>query len=306
MEFDLNDVKTFVTIAQAGTLSAAAKELGVPTSTVSRAMTRLEKSTGIMLCKRNHRGLVLTDPGSEYLATCKRALRSLRDGYDLLAQHRHDPSGLIRIACPVAFARDVLAPALIHFVEACPNLRVDIDPYASGWDYEPRDDVDVFFTMKAGRGNRKMQCFPGTTRALFASAAYLENHGTPDSPAELEKHRCVGSGSWKLTKGRKVVTPDITFHVTASDPGIQLQLACKGVGIAVLPLWMAKRSDAERVLVPVLPGWKPESTTECALYSGTTKATPKVAAFLSFIGQYFGTNLDPRVNGNKARDLFTA
>ncbi|MGA8343372.1 MAG: LysR family transcriptional regulator [Candidatus Sulfotelmatobacter sp.] len=108
-DLDLNDVRTFVAIAQAGTLTAAAKELQLPTSTVSRALTRLEKHLGVVLVQRSPRGLVLTDSGTEYLQSCRRALQTLRHGRDLLEDRRSSPSGLIKVVCPVTMARDVLA-----------------------------------------------------------------------------------------------------------------------------------------------------------------------------------------------------
>ena len=80
---DLNDVRTFVAIGREGTLTAAARELNLPTSTVSRALTRLEKHLEVLLVQRSPRGLVLTDFGKEYLQTCRRALRTLQDGSEL-------------------------------------------------------------------------------------------------------------------------------------------------------------------------------------------------------------------------------
>src|ERR1700733_12447694 len=79
-ELDLNDVRTFVSVAQAGTLTAAAKELHCPASTLSRALTRLEKHLGVLLVQRGPRGLVMTDAGKEYLQACRRALQSLQHG----------------------------------------------------------------------------------------------------------------------------------------------------------------------------------------------------------------------------------
>ena len=107
---DLNDVRTFVAIGQEGTLTAAARELNLPTSTVSRALTRLEKHLDVLLALRSPRGLILTDSGKEYLQTCRRALRTLRDGSELLESHREQPSGLIKIACPITMARLIFAP----------------------------------------------------------------------------------------------------------------------------------------------------------------------------------------------------
>src|SRR5471030_1472979 len=100
-DFDLNDIRTFVAISRAGTLTGAAKELRLPASTVSRALTRLEKHLGVLLTQRSPRGLVLTDQGRDYAESCKRALQTLRDGEDTLEAHRSSPTGLIKVACPL-------------------------------------------------------------------------------------------------------------------------------------------------------------------------------------------------------------
>src|SRR3984893_10904537 len=126
---DLNDVRTFVAVAQAGTLTAAAKELQLPTSTVSRALTRLERHLSVLLVRRGPRGLVLTDSGKEYLQSCRRALQSLQHGRDVLEGHRSSPSGLLKVACPVTMARDAIAPLLKEFLERYPELRAEIEPY---------------------------------------------------------------------------------------------------------------------------------------------------------------------------------
>lgn len=306
MDFDLNDLRTFVSVAQAGTFSAAAKELGQPTSTVSRAITRLEHGVGVLLYHRSPKGLTLTDPGRDYLRSCKQTLRSIRDGRDMLEKHRDTPSGVLRVACPITMAREVLGPVLIHFVRAFPDLRIIIEPYASHFDQEPRDDVDIFFKLKAARdSSRKVRCFPGSARALYATAEYLEEHGTPVEPMDLLQHRCIGAGEWRLTKGKKVLTPEILFHVEAGDPGVRFQLACNSAGIAILPLWMSTQPEAQKILIPVLRAWKPDPLTVCALYSGPTRVTPKVRVFLELVEKYMGTELDPRLRGNKRKDFFT-
>jgi LysR family transcriptional regulator, transcriptional activator for dmlA len=90
--------------------------------------------------------------------------------------------------------------------------------------------------------------------------------GSPANPDELAAHRCAGSGVWKLSRGSKEVSPNIAFHVVTSDPGINLPFALDGLGITVLPLWMAKHPDNRSRLVPILPLWKPEPITLCALF----------------------------------------
>ena len=159
--FDFNDVRTFVAIAQAGTLTAAARELHLPTSTVSRSLTRLEKHLSFLLVQRSPKGLVLTDAGKEYLQFCRRALRTLKEGGEVLDSRHSKPSGIIKVACPVTMSRDLLAPLLKEFLKRFPELRVEIEPYSSGWDQEAREDVDVFFKLRAPKDTlRRVRAYP--------------------------------------------------------------------------------------------------------------------------------------------------
>jgi LysR family transcriptional regulator, transcriptional activator for dmlA len=304
-QLDLNDIRTFVAVTQSGTLSGAARDLGLPTSTVSRAITRLESALGLLLVQRSPRGFLLTDAGREYLFSCKRALRALRDGGEQIEKHRASPGGLIRVSCPITMARDLIAPILKEFIDAYPHLRIEIEPYSSAWNQEPREEIDVFFKVKTPKDSSwRVRNYPGTKRGLFASRSYLAHAGAPAEPSQLSAHRCIGAGIWRLTKGTRVVIPEVSFQVVGSDPGVHLELAAKGVGIAVLPLWMARRPAIQEVLAPVLPSWHPDPITLCALYTGTARFTPKVKVFLDFIDDYIGTARDPRLSTNKPKDLF--
>lgn len=303
--FDLNDIRTFAAAAEAGTLSGAAKELAVPASTISRALTRLEKHLGVLLVQRSSRGLLLTDAGREYLQTCRRALRTLKEGGDLIESERSQPKGLIRIACPITMARDLLAPLLKEFLRRFPDLRVEIEPYASGWDQEPREDVDVFFKLRAPKDSlRRVRPYPGTARGLFAGTAYVQAFGTPATPDDLPGHRCIGSGVWKLSRGSTSARPNIAFKVVTSDPHINLTLAVQGFGIGMLPLWIAKWPEVRNQLVPVLPLWRIEPITLCALFFGQSRLTPKVQVLLQFLEEYIGTKKDPRLRQKWRKEYF--
>jgi len=305
-DLHLNDVRTFVLVAQAGTLTAATKEMVCPASTVSRALTRLEKHLGVLLVQRGPRGLALTDAGKEYLQSCRRAMQSLEHGRDILEGRRSSPSGLLKVACPVTMARDTLAPLLKEFLERYPELRVEIEPYAASWDQEPRDDVDVFFKLLVPKDSlRRVRAYPGTVRGLFASPNYLKVAGDPSTPEDLTLHKCVGSGPWKLSKGKKVVTPDILFRVVTSDPTVALKLALGGFGIVILPLWMAKSPEVRKALVQILPQWVPEPITLCALFSSPSRLTPKVQVLLDFLDEYLGTDRDPRLKNDVAAGYFS-
>jgi DNA-binding transcriptional LysR family regulator len=305
-DLDLNDIRTFVAVAQAGTLTAAARELQLPTSTVSRALTRLEKRLGVLVVQRGPRGLVLTDSGKEYLQSCRHALQILRHGRDLLENRRSSPSGLIKVVCPVTMARDLLAPLLKEFLGRYPDLRVEIEPYAADWDQEPREDADVFFKLLAPKDSlRHVRPYPGTARGLFASPGYVQASSSPVTPEELTAHRCAGSGPWKLSRGKKIVAPNIVFQVVTSDPTVALNLAVSGFGIVILPIWMAKSPDVRKHLTPILPQWTPEPITLCALFSTPSRLTPKVQALLDFLAEYIGTDRDPRLKLNPGKGCFT-
>jgi DNA-binding transcriptional LysR family regulator len=304
---NLNDISIFVAVAEAGTFSAAAANLHLPASTISRSLTRLEKHLDLLLVRRSQRGIALTDPGKEYLLSCKHALRVLREGRELLDKNRASPSGLLRVACPMTMARDAIAPLLSKFIEAFPDLRVELETYSSAFDQEPKEDTDVFFKVRSPKedSSLRIRLYPGVVRGLFASSKYFENRGIPAEPTDLASHRCIGSGRWTLSKGRKVVTPDLTFHVLTDDPLVHRQLVLDDAGVAILPLYMALEPSVANRLVPILADWQPKPVVPCALYSDSSRLIPKVKVFLDFIQQYLGTDLDPRLQGATARDCFT-
>jgi len=303
---NLDDIGIFVAAAEAGTFSAAAVHLKLPASTISRSLTRLEKHLDLLLVRRSQRGLTLTDAGKEYLVPCRRALRLLREGRELLDKRRASPSGLVRIACPITMARDLIAPLLSKFMETFPDLRVELETYSSGFDREPKEDIDVFFKVRSPKdSSRRMRSYPGIVRGLFASRRYAQSAGKPAEPVDLSSHRCIGSGRWTLSKGGKTVTPDVAPRVVTDDPLVHRQLVLDGAGIGILPLYIALDPAIAKRLVPILPGWQPKPVVPCALYSDGSRLIPKVKAFLDFIQKYIGTDLDPRLRGTNARDCFS-
>jgi DNA-binding transcriptional LysR family regulator len=303
---NLDDISIFVAAAEAGTFSAAAAHLRLPASTISRSLTRLEKHLDLLLVRRSPRGLALTDAGKEYLVFSKRALRLLREGRELLDKHRGSPSGLLRVACPMTMARDAIAPLLSKFILAYPDLRIELETYSSSFDQEPKENIDIFFKVRTPKdSSRRVRSYPGAARGLFAGHSYVETAGKPAAPADLPSHRCIGSGRWTLAKGGKTVTPDVVPRVVTDDPLVHRQFVLDGAGIAILPLYMALDPVIANRLVPILPGWKAKPVVPCALYSDSSRLTPKVKVFLDFIQKYLGTDLDPRLRGTKARDCFT-
>jgi len=305
LNYDANDVVMFVAAAEAGTLSGAAKELGVPTSTVSRSLTRLEQSLQMLLINRSSRGFVLTDAGMEYLEPCRHALRALSNGNEQLERHRVNPTGMIRIACPGAILRHLLTPMLGKLIDTFPNLKIDLQDYAPTHVPLPRVDVDIIFVASPPNDSSRMiRSYPCAKRGLFASEKYLRECGYPNNPQELVHHRCIGIDRWEMTKDETTMLPPVVFHVTTGDPVVSRQLAIDDVGIVVLPLWMAKAPALRDVLVPVLPGWAPSPIPLVALYCSPNALTPKIKKVLDFLNEYIGTDKDPRLEQTTASECF--
>jgi len=302
---DLNDIRIFTVVGQEGTLSSAAVKLKLPTSTVSRALTRLEKSLGTLLIRRSSRGHVLTDSGKEYLQVCRRALRTLDEGSEMLAVQKERPSGLIKVACPVTMTNLIFAPLLKELLGRYPQLRLQIESYTPAVDQEFREYIDVVFKVRTPRDSiRRIRNYPSTKRGLFASAQYIEKFGMPSRPEDLLTHTCIGSGPWQLSRGETTATPNIQSPVILNDPIVLLDLTLKHSGIALLPLYMERWPETGDNLIPVLPRWTAHPVTLCALFSGHSRLTPKVHVLLDFLAEYIGTPRDPRLRGADPKGLF--
>lgn len=303
---DLNDIRIFTVVGQEGTLSSAAAMLKLPTSTVSRALTRLEQNLGVLLVRRSSRGHNLTDSGKEYLQVCRRALHTLDAGSEMLKIQREQPSGLIKVACPATMTQLILAPLLKELLGRYPQLRLQIESYTPAAGQEFREDIDVVFKVRTPRDSiRRMRIYPGTKRGLFASAQYIETFGMPSRPEDLLTHTCIGSGPWQLSRGDATVTPSIQSPIILNDPTVLLDLTMRHCGIAVLPLYMGRWPEISKNLIHILPRWTPQPVTLCALFSGQSRLTPKVHVLLDFLGEYIGTPRDPRIRGVDAKGLFS-
>jgi DNA-binding transcriptional LysR family regulator len=201
--------------------------------------------------------------------------------------------------------RHLLTPILGKLVNAFPNLKIDLQDFSPAHVPLPRLNVDIIFTVSPPNDSSRMiRSFPGSIRGLFASKEYLREYGLPKTPVELVNHRCVGIPRWELKNNKTMSVPPVAFHITTGDPVVSRQLALDGVGIVVLPLWMAKAPALRKVLIHVLPGWSPSPIPLWALYCSPNALTPKVKKVLDFLNEYIGTDKDPRLERTKASECF--
>ncbi len=307
----LTDMQIFVNAAESRTLTEAAERLSLPVSTICRAVKRIQANAKLVLLRRSADGLHLTPAGKDYWEACRRTLAAYQETLDILDTHRGQPQGKLHIYAPITFARSVLAPVLPRFRELYPKIHLELSLYCSNWHQEPSAEFDIFLKVRDPKDSRHhIKIFPPIRQGVFASATYLNGHERPAHPADLHKHQCIGYSSdrrqvpWKLTGEGEEVVVEPAFQIVVGDPDIQLDLTLSGLGVALLPLWVAHAATQRGELVRLLPQWTPEPIPFCALYRGRSRTSPKSEAFLCFLEHVVGQNGDPRLNGGEPSDFF--
>jgi len=261
---DLNDVATFVRVAQGGGFTAAAKGLGVPKSTVSRAVARLEGALGVRLVHRTTRALALTDAGRSYYERVRGAVAGLADASADVVDMGTEPRGTIRITAPVDLGQLLLADVIARFVEKYPQVRFEVsltgrvvDLVGEGFDMAIRASPMHDSSLVA----RKLG---GADLGLFAARTYLRARGTPAKVADLAKHEFIGFRPMSSSNGVALALsgPDGVENAEA-HPAIVVddllfvhRLIAAGSGIGVLPLFFSGVCATRREkddLVRILP-----------------------------------------------------
>jgi DNA-binding transcriptional LysR family regulator len=250
---DIEDLQTFVEVANAGGVSPAARRLGVSKSIVSRRLSRLESDLGIQLLARTTRGAALTEAGTTFRDHAARICAELDVARETILP-AGDLRGTLRIAAPLTFGPTHLAPVFAQLALRHPLLHVHtsysdrfVDIVTEGFDCAVR----VGFMPDSNLIARRVLPLSGR---LVASPAYVRAHGEPETPDELLMHESVmqGTESWRfLDKGHMVsVRPQGRFK---ADNGVALAAAAvAGVGIAALPDFLIEDYLATGALVTVM------------------------------------------------------
>ncbi|NRD54586.1 LysR family transcriptional regulator [Corallococcus exiguus] len=282
IDLDLNDVALLVRVVQRRSFSAAARERGVPVSTVSRRIARLESALGLRLLERTTRTLRLTDAGRKYFDHAERAMDDLAQGTGRVRELQDEPRGRVRIAAPTAFGAAV-ANVVYLYLAKHPGVSIDLeidgrrpDP-DSGFDIaimtEKLNDTDDFVAREVR---------PTTRKLLFASPHYLKEHGTPRGVEELAVHDCIatratdGHATWTLAQGRTKRRFTFAPRLYVSEFSAAYRAVLAGVGIAMLPESLCAQDVNKRHMARVLEGWEGEAAGVYLLYRAHRSLTAAV------------------------------
>lgn len=286
---ELNEIVVFQRVVQSGSFSAAARQLDMPKSTVSRKISDLEEQIGARLLQRTTRKLGLTDAGRIFYEHAVRIVAEVEEAEQAVGRMQAAPRGLLRVTAPLSFG--MLGPVAAAYLCAHKEVQVEIVCTDRLVDLiEERFDVAI----RVGRladSSLVARALGSIKRVLVATPGYCKDHGTPRTPAEISKHSCIvfGVGAspnlWTLEGGGPRTEVRVEPRLVANDFDMVLSAALTGVGIAWVPEFICAEDLRKGKLRRILPEWSSAETPVHAVYPTARGLSPKVTAFIEFLGK---------------------
>ena len=297
MAFD-PDYALFVTVAESGSLSGAARRLHISPAMVSKRLQRLEGRLGVTLMHRTTRRLALTEAGERFRDDLGAILASLDAAEARVTGARGHVAGPLRVSAPTSFGRLHVAPHLGVFLRACPAVELTFD-LGDGFVDLLGDRVDCAIRIaSAVPANVVAHRLATSRRILCAAPAYLEDFGTPSTIGDLAEHRLLaaaGQMPWRLVGDGKAVQIARDSHVRSNSSEMVRELALGGVGIALRSLWDVGNALGDGRLVRVLPAW--EGSQDVGIYAVHLRSAAVPAAVSAFVA-FLRDTIDPAAWGD--------
>jgi DNA-binding transcriptional LysR family regulator len=285
----LEKMTTYVRVVEAGSLSAAAKQLRISSAAVSRQIATLEAELRLTLLRRTTRRMAVTPAGDRYYQSCLRVLREVDDAQAVGADEA--PEGFLQVSAPVTFGLARVVPHVHALMVKHPRFRIDlrledrlIDLALEGTDVairvgtRPPERTDLIahllFTFR---------------RVVVASPDYLKRKGEPTTPEALAKHDALTypagnpADTWDLVSGEREARLRLNVIFRSNALHAIRDLAVKGVGVALLPDWLVMNDVRRRALRLLLPGWQSEPVPVNAIHRTKQRGAPRLRAFVDHL-----------------------
>lgn len=288
------EISTFVHIVKTATITAAADQLGIAKSAVSRRLSELEEQLGVELFHRTTRKLVLTDSGQAFYTRCIQILADLEEAEDSVSQAHHELSGQLRVAAPVSFGVMHLGPAIIDFQKLHPKLNFEID-----FNDRQIDLIQEGFDIGVRIANLKDSSLIARKLApistvICASPDYIKQHGAPNRPEELADHSCItysyldNPHHWSFIdkQGNKQIVK-VPKLMQANNGSFLSHVAISGLGIVRQPTFIAYEYIAKGELIPILQDYPVFELNAYAIYPPTRHLSQRVRSFIDFLVDRF-------------------
>ncbi|MSQ89639.1 MAG: LysR family transcriptional regulator [Betaproteobacteria bacterium] len=290
----LYEMSVFSKVVAAGSLSAAARDLGISTAVVSRRLAALEARLGVRLVNRTTRRLALTDEGAGYHEACTRILGEIEDADAAAAARRVEPQGLLKVALPASFGLKHIAPLIPPFTARFPKIELAlslsdrvVNVIEEGYDLAIRigELGDSSLAARKLAPNRRVVC---------ASPRYLETRPALRQPDDLLHHNCLTTTDLQMTweyqgPDGKRGTVRVAGHYACDNWEVLREWALAGLGVALKSTWDVRRHLADGTLVSLLPGYDFSSEVAIyAIYPHRRHLPAKTRVFIDYLSESFG------------------
>jgi DNA-binding transcriptional LysR family regulator len=289
---DVLAIKIFVQTANARSLVAAGRHLGISASGIGKSIKRLEHILAVRLFHRSTRSLTLTAEGELFLERARRILAEVDAAQNELLNAHGAPRGRLRIGLPLI--GDPFLDVFADFQQRYPEVELDLD-----FDNHPVDVIADGFDAVIRTGDvqdsRLNVRVLGTFRMLLVGTpAYFERHGTPLDPADLAQHQCIqfrmpNTGklqAWQLQLGPESPEPVLKTRVTCNTNEARLRFAMRGLGIAYMSDFSVREALASGALVTVLDDFTCQHNTFQLLWPSGRHVPPRLRAFIDFVSEH--------------------
>lgn len=286
---DLNDIVVFARVARERSFTKAGRALGMPKSTVSERVARLEAKLGVRLLERTTRSLRLTASGTAYFGRVSRIVQELDDAEAAVTAAHIMPRGLLRVGSPLLFAQVFLADVVSDYLSRFPEVQVEMVVADRAFDILEEDldvAIHVLGALDAQLVARKLGI---GERVCVASPGYVATRGMPKMPTDLVEHDCLVTGptrqlTWSFDdKAGASYAVAIVARYAVSSAELVHRAALEGHGIAVLPSFLCGNDLEQGKLVPVLEGWSPGEVVVHLVYPSSRHLPARVRAFVDLV-----------------------
>jgi DNA-binding transcriptional LysR family regulator len=295
--------RCFVRVAETGSFSAVAREVGSTQPAISRQIAALEAHFEVRLIQRTTRSLTFTQDGQDLLAHARRVLDTVDETEEILGKRRASPSGTVRIASSTSMTRLHIIPRLPRLLQRYPQLEVEVSISEQAQDLVA-ENIDL--ALRAGviaDSSLVARHLGSTSRGVLAATDYLEKHGEPKTPQDLTQHSCLiytgGFGrssahEWEFDGPDGTTTVEVNGRFRCdSNEGISEGIRA-GLGVSRLPTWMFTEEIAQGRVKAILKEWQPPRVPIHAVYPSRRHLAPRVRAVIDFFVNEF--RLDPVVS----------
>lgn len=289
-----NQMVLFAKVVDSGGFSAAARELGLSPSAISRQIGHLEDRLGTRLLNRTTHNFMLTDVGQEFYDRCARISENVSDAEALVLSRVDHPQGNLRVAATSAFAKSQMMPLLPAFLKNNPDITLSLELTDRPIDLvDDQIDVAIRFSEQVNDVSVISRKLATNKRVLCASPSYIESYGTPESLDDLVNHNCLrlstvdAFNTWTMSDGTEthVIDASGNFDTTSSDA--LYHAALDGLGIAKLPTYLVNAAFRDKSLVPVLPDFAEDASEILAVFQNRRNLSPNVRALIDFFADRF-------------------